>query len=370
MKIALVADRRSDRGGADHYLRDVAAVLRGAGHTLRWVVGQDDGGPPPGAPADEGCAVVRGLGSAVARDARLQGLRPALAGAELAILQNVMNPIAIARVCATLPTIAVVQDHRSACPGPGRTLPDGAACQGPMAAAPCAGCLPDEAYRAATRALTAARASALAGARQTVVLSRWMARMLDAEGAAAPRVCPPAAPLLPARSTPGRAFLLGGRLVAHKAPAFAHAAWTAAGRPLPLRVAGEGPTPLDGPGVEPLGWLDRPALHRVLGDTRALLFPARWQEPFGILGIEALAAGAPVILTATGGMAEWAGPGTLAVPPGDERAFAAAIGALAADPAQARRLGDAGQAWARDTFPAAGFAAAWAGLVDETLSRP
>lgn len=370
MIVALVADRRSDRGGADHYLRDVASVLRAAGHRVRWVVGQDDCGPPPDAPADEPCVTVRGLGLAVARDARLQGLGPALAGATLAVLQNVMNPIAIARVCATLPTVAVVQDHRSACPGPGRSLPDGACCVGPMAEAPCARCLPDDAYRAATQALTAARAQALRGAQATVVLSDWMARLLSEDGSAAAVVCPPAAPRLPAPAGAGAAFLLGGRLVAHKAPALAALAWARAGRPLGLWVAGEGPQAPTGPGVVALGWLPRDALHARLGAARALLFPARWQEPFGILGLEALAAGTPVILTPTGGMADWAGPGTLAVAPGDEAAFAEAIASLAQDATAARRLGAEGRAWARERFSEAAFSSGWAAIVERALSRP
>lgn len=39
--------------------------------------------------------------------------------------------------------------------------------------------------------------------------------------------------------------------------------------------------------------------------ARALVFPPRWQEPFGIAGLEALTMGAPVVAWESGGVREW-----------------------------------------------------------------
>jgi glycosyltransferase involved in cell wall biosynthesis len=52
---------------------------------------------------------------------------------------------------------------------------------------------------------------------------------------------------------------------------------------------------LDGPGVHLIGEVDQREKVRLLGRARALLFPIEWPEPFGLVMIEALACGTPVI---------------------------------------------------------------------------
>jgi glycosyltransferase involved in cell wall biosynthesis len=58
--------------------------------------------------------------------------------------------------------------------------------------------------------------------------------------------------------------------------------------------------------------------------ARALLFPSRWQEPFGIAGLEALTMGTPVAAWESGGVREWH-PGEGLVPWGDVDALAGAL---------------------------------------------
>ncbi|CAA9518901.1 MAG: hypothetical protein AVDCRST_MAG69-2935 [uncultured Solirubrobacteraceae bacterium] len=88
------------------------------------------------------------------------------------------------------------------------------------------------------------------------------------------------------------------------------------------------------PAVEPAAL----AVHYRAAD--AVLFPARWQEPFGLVPLEAMASGVPVIATATGGSAEYlaAGVNALVVAPGDPAALAAAVVRLAGDRALRERL--------------------------------
>jgi glycosyltransferase involved in cell wall biosynthesis len=87
-----------------------------------------------------------------------------------------------------------------------------------------------------------------------------------------------------------------------------------------------------------------------MASARGVLFPARWQEPFGIVGVEALAMGTPVIAMTTGGMNDWADSGTIVVASGDVAAMATAIQDLAADGPGAQRLGSAGAAMVRERY--------------------
>ena len=57
-------------------------------------------------------------------------------------------------------------------------------------------------------------------------------------------------------------------------------------------------------GVEFLGEIDEPAKGALLGRARALLFPIDWPEPFGMVVIEALACGTPIVAWGNGSVPE------------------------------------------------------------------
>src|SRR5690606_4393961 len=61
---------------------------------------------------------------------------------------------------------------------------------------------------------------------------------------------------------------------------------------------------LDGPLVEFIGEIDDAAKAEFLGRAMALLFPIDWPEPFGMVMIEALACGTPVIAFRRGSVPE------------------------------------------------------------------
>lgn len=100
--------------------------------------------------------------------------------------------------------------------------------------------------------------------------------------------------------------------------------------------------------VELTGGRRRDELPAVYGAADAVLFPSEWQEPWGLVPLEAMAFGRPVVATGTGGSAEYLrdGENALLFPPGDASALAARLRKLAADPALRERLRAGGLATA------------------------
>jgi UDP-glucose:(glucosyl)LPS alpha-1,2-glucosyltransferase len=99
--------------------------------------------------------------------------------------------------------------------------------------------------------------------------------------------------------------------------------------------------------VRMAGYRDHPAVLRAMSRAAIAVVPSRWEEPFGLAALEAMACGAALIATARGGLPEVAGDAALYVEPDDPAALAAAIGRLAGDPDLRARMAAAGHARAR-----------------------
>jgi glycosyltransferase involved in cell wall biosynthesis len=61
---------------------------------------------------------------------------------------------------------------------------------------------------------------------------------------------------------------------------------------------------IDGPGVEFIGEINEREKTKFLGEAAALLFPIDWPEPFGLVMIEAMACGTPVLAFRCGSVSE------------------------------------------------------------------
>ena len=100
------------------------------------------------------------------------------------------------------------------------------------------------------------------------------------------------------------------------------------------------------------GWLDPDGLAEQFAEASIVAIPSLWPEPFGLVGIEAFAAGRPVVASATGGIGDWLQDGLsgVCVPAGDHRALARALAELLADPERQRRMGEVGRQTVAERF--------------------
>jgi glycogen(starch) synthase len=94
----------------------------------------------------------------------------------------------------------------------------------------------------------------------------------------------------------------------------------------------------------------RTELPATYADADAVLFPTLWEEPWGLVPLEAMAVGRPVVATGTGGSAEFLRHEENCLifrPSDDPGALAAAIRRLAGDESLRRRLREGGFETAR-----------------------
>lgn len=346
MKLLYVTDRLSHHGGAPRHLLDIIHTMAPR-HTVTVAASAKDSEVI--LPQSVRFVRISGLRTSRSGSGKIDKLLPLMNDADLVHIQNVMNPTTLVEATKHR-SIVTVQDHRVFCPGPGKTLPTGNACTNEMSDSHCSDCLPDEAYRSRMLDLTKQRLTALRSADRVIALSEYMANELRMLNVPNVHVLPPPIDMDTEPVTAGHGFLIAGRLVQHKGTSLAHQAWKASGTNHPLRVAGLGREAELLEGSETLGWLDRPSLRTVLRQSRALLFPSQWQEPFGIIGAEALSTGTPVIAMICGGMKDWSSAGVIGISPGDVHAMSDAISLLADHPDTAIKLGTEGKQHVQQAF--------------------
>jgi glycosyltransferase involved in cell wall biosynthesis len=92
------------------------------------------------------------------------------------------------------------------------------------------------------------------------------------------------------------------------------------------------------------GFRSRAELPAAYEAADVVVFPVVWEEPWGLVPIEAMALGRPVVATGRGGSGEYLrdGQNALLFEAGDAEALAAAVRRLAGDPALRARLRDGG----------------------------
>jgi glycosyltransferase involved in cell wall biosynthesis len=90
-----------------------------------------------------------------------------------------------------------------------------------------------------------------------------------------------------------------------------------------------------------LGWLDNENCRYWIERSRVIVVPSIWPEPFGIVGIEAMSSGKPVVAFDSGGISEWLVQGQTGylVRTGDVAALGEKISELLQEPELANELG-------------------------------
>ena len=206
---------------------------------------------------------------------------------------------------------------------------------------------------------------------RVAVLSKFMRDNLILNGFAPEHVTVipppvPAPPELPPRpeNNPPR-LLFTGQLIRGKGVDQLLRALPLVRRPFTLTIAGEGNQK---PELERIasslgltdkvtfsGWVDDP--EKLVMESDVAVLPFFWQEPFGLVGPEALARELPVVAFRTGGVDEWLrdGENGFAVPPRDIESFAAAVEKLLGDRELRRRFGARGRELVKERFSEAEY---------------
>ena len=148
---------------------------------------------------------------------------------------------------------------------------------------------------------------------------------------------------LPVEVGGNRAFVYIGRFTPEKGPlGFARAARTAS---VPAVFLGDGPEAARlqeaNPDAELHPWGRDTAVEAVLARARALVFPALWHETLGLVVLESLSRGVPVICSRGTGAADWIEDGVngFLIRPGDLAGLQARLRLLADDDDLAVGLG-------------------------------
>ena len=282
-----------------------------------------------------------------------------------------------------VPAVATLHNFQLVCPT-GTLFRDGASCTECVGRAPLPavrrGCYRGSALASVpvALALSVNRGRWITGIDRFFCISDAQRRILVAAGVPAERLSVkhhfvPQPGVV--RAGAGEYVLYVGRLTEEKGLRLLMAAWdrlaAAGGVGMPLSVVGSGPLAAElaawaggRDDVRVLGLRDAAECARLMADAAAVVTPSTWSEPFGLVVVEAMAVGAPVVAADGGAFPELVDDGVTGLlhASGDAEALARAIRRVVADPDLNVRFGLAGRLrWERDFSPAAGLARMVAG---------
>lgn len=387
-------------GGTERYAAVVVPALLERGHTVTVLCREERRDAPMGVGGVEGVEVLEAPelgGERLSRSQRTAlAERVRRAAPDVVYLQALRNTDALEALLAVAPLVRFVHDHTLFCPGLNKYREDGELCREPMGLA----CL-DRYYRSGGcvcfkkpqhKNKVTEPLAVVAGRLREIEINRRAARILTnsnymrAEllqvGFLADRVVampmftrsntehqPPAE--LPAETArfcaeggPPILFTPARLTLPDKGVDYLITALGAVRGPFRAVVAGTGPaedwlrdkaaSELGPERIHFTGWLPEGGVEALYARAHAVVCPSVWQEPFGLVGIEAMAHGKPIVAFAVGGIPDWLEDGVngFSVARCDTSAMAAALDRLLSDAEGARELGRGGKRLLAERFRA------------------
>lgn len=349
LRVLMITDWMPSDGGAETYARTVRAGLTAAGDEVRLLTSS------AGSAADGTADFVAYGTQHPAGQIALQVVNPFAIRESQAALRRFSPDVVLVHLFAyhlspavlwplgQIPTVMMVLDYKVICPLGSKLLPNARICE-QRAGLICwqSGCL-TFAHWLRDQARYAFITPVVNRANLVLACSRHMQRELRANGIESTHLaCPVAAPVasFSRRPAPHPEFIFSGRFSVEKGVPLLVRAFARLHAQMPharLTLVGDGPLRRElhaliehlklTEAITVTGWLDQSGVERRLETAWALVAPALWAEPFGLVAPEAITRGVPVVASRTGGLCESVveGKSGLLVPNGDEDALHGAL---------------------------------------------
>lgn len=368
MRVLQITRDYASNGGIGRYVQDLTAALEGAGHDVAIVCAQGSQSERVAVNVVAGCDEFEHRNARANRAAVMN-----IAGvvAPDLVLVHAMDDYRLETALRERYRLARFVHNHVYCPsGIDHDVASLRSCERREGKACVAGYLTRRCWsvRRPSTAVTFQRRAraALANARSAPLLftaSRYVRGRLTHNGVDERRVVvapyfagvPGAAPRSREPGTSGGTLLYAGRIVPEKGLSYLLRAMRLLGPAVRLVVNGDGPGRRDAIDlarnlglerrVEFTGWTNRRALFASYQAADVVVVPSVWPEPFGLVGIEAMAYSKPVVAFRSGGIPEWLEDGETgyAVEPGDVAGLARRTADLLADPVLRLQMGYAGR---------------------------
>ena len=350
MRILLVTDWPPLEGGTERYVADVQELLQAAGDGVRLLTssaGSAGQGRAEfiahGSRTKRGRAITQVANPTAAWVARraVTSFQPDVAHVNMFL--SFLSPVVLDGLRG-VPTVVTLHDYRAICPIGWNQLPDGSPCPHE----PGAVCRREGCIRRVRRVREAARFAlirrSLSRAARILTISTWMESVLDGVGVRSEHLALPVPPsaLVAKQRAPHPLFVYGGRLDPEKGVDLLIRAFAALRRSHPtseLRISGDGADAGRlkrlagdlGCSVTFIPGMTGPDWWRTMAGAWCAVIPSTWEEPLGLVAIESILRGVPVIAADSGGLSETVSQGStgLLYPRGDVAALTAQLEAVA-----------------------------------------
>ncbi|AZM87499.1 MULTISPECIES: glycosyltransferase [Streptomyces] len=367
MRVLVVHNRYASAqpSGENNVVDQEVELLRAAGHRVELFERRSDDIGAMSLPAKAALPLLVPWHPGVRKElaARLRAVRP-----DVVHVHNVfplLSPAVLAACAdAGVPAVATLHNYTQVCP-PGTLQRDGRPCT------ECVGATPLPAVRhgcyRGSRAATVPLAVSLSvnrrrwwsGVERFLCISAAQREVLVRAGMPAGRLAVKHN-FVPEpgvrREGAGEQLLYLGRLAQAKGVRLLMAAWDElaadGGVGVPLVIAGTGPLEAEVTAwaagrddVRYAGLYDPEQCRRAVARSVAVLAPSTWLEAFGLVVVEAMAAGVPTVAAGHGAFTELVEDGVTGLlhRPGDSASLASCIRRIAADPVRNQEMGRAGR---------------------------